>query len=200
MIGSWSGGLTSQKSANVEKRMPEERWIILNEEKVLDHPYVNVTYQSIQLPDGRIIPDWPMIQTRDYVNALVLNESGQIMILKGYKHGHGRSSWQVLGGYLEPGEDPEQAVQRELLEETGYQSDQWQHLGSFTIDANRHVGTGHFFLARDARRVAAPDHADLEQFAIDWVNVEVLQQALFDGRVAIASYAINIALALLAMK
>ena len=180
--------------------MPEERWTILNEEQVLEHPYVNVKYQTVQFPDGRIIPDWPIIQTRDYVNALVLNKSKQIMILEGYKHGYGRSSWQVLGGYLEPGEDPEMAVQRELMEETGYQSDQWQHLGSFTVDANRHVGTGHFFLARDARRVADPDHDDLEQFAIQWVSMEELRQALFDGRVAIASYAINIALGLLALN
>jgi hypothetical protein len=107
----------------MEKIMPEERWIVLKEEQVLEHPYVNVKYQEIQLPDGRIIPDWPIVQTRDYVNALVLNESGQAMILEGYKHGHGRPSWQVLGGYLEPEEDPEKAVQRELLEETGYHSE-----------------------------------------------------------------------------
>jgi ADP-ribose pyrophosphatase len=184
----------------MEKIMPEERWIVLNEEQVLEHPYVNIKYQAIQLPDGRIIPDWPIIQTKDYVNALVLNESGQVMILEGYKHGHGRSSWQVLGGYLEPEEDPEKAAQRELLEETGFESDRWQHLGSFTIDANRHVGTGHFFLALDARKVADPDHDDLEQFKINWVTVDALRQALFDGRVAITSYAINIAMGLLALE
>jgi hypothetical protein len=55
-------------------------------------------------------------------------------------------------------------------------------------------------LARDARRVADPDHDDLEQFTVNWVTVDDLQQALFDGRVAIASYAINIALGLLAME
>lgn len=180
--------------------MPEERWTVLSEESILQHPYVNVKYQAIQLPDGQIIPDWPIVQTRDFVNSLVLNEAGQFMILEGYKHGLGRSSWQVLGGYIEPGEDHLIAVQRELLEETGYQCDEWQHLGSFTIDANRHVGTGHFYLARGARRIADPDHDDLEQFAIRWVTMETLSQALFDGRVAIASYGINIALGLLAMK
>jgi ADP-ribose pyrophosphatase len=177
--------------------MPGESWQVLEEKKILDHPYVQVVFQRIKLPDERIIPDWPIIQTRDYVNAMVLDQAGKAMILEGYKHGHGSNSWQILGGYLEKGEDPLEAVQRELLEETGYSSSEWRHLGSFTVDANRHVGTGHFFFAQGVRKVAEPDHDDLEQFIIRWVSLDDLKQALFDGRVAIASYAINIALGLL---
>ncbi len=179
--------------------MAKESWQVLEERRILEHPYVNVIFQKILLPDGQIIPDWPIIQTRNYVNALVVDGAGRAMILEGYKHGHGNSNWQVLGGYLEAGEDPFQAVKRELLEETGYSSDEWRHLGSFTVDANRHVGTGHFFLAQGVHKVAEPDHDDLEEFIIRWVSLADLRQALFDGRVAIASYAINIALGLLAL-
>ena len=180
--------------------MPEEKWTVLSNRPVMEHPYLNVTMQAVQLPDGRIIEDWPMVHARDYVNALVLNESGQTMVLEGYKHGLGRSNWQVLGGYLEPGEEPLAAVKRELLEETGYRCQDWQHLGSFVVDANRFVGLGHFYLARDARRVAEPDHDDLEQIVLRWVSLAELQQALSDGRVGIISYAVNIALGLLALS
>lgn len=179
--------------------MTEERWQVLEENPILEHPYVNVVFQKIKLPDGQIIPDWPIIETRDYVNAMVIDRSGKAMILEGYKHGHGSSNWQVLGGYLEPGEDPFEAVKRELLEETGFSSAEWRHLGSFTVDANRRVGTGHFFLAQGVQKVAEPDYDDLEQFVIRWVSLAELRQALSDGRVAIASYAINIALGLLAL-
>ncbi len=179
--------------------MTEEKWTVLNSKPILDHPYVKVTFQEIELPDGRHIPDWPFIQTRDYVNAMVLDSSGQAMILEGYKHGLGRSNWQVLGGYLEPEEAPLAAVQRELLEETGYYSEEWRHLGSFVIDANRHIGTGHFFLALNARQISEPNHDDLEQFTVRWVSPSELQQALFDGRIAIISYAVNVAIGLLAL-
>jgi ADP-ribose pyrophosphatase len=122
------------------------------------------------------------------------------MVLEGYKHGLGRSSWQVVGGYLEADEEPLLAIQRELLEETGFQAEQWLELGSFVMDANRHVGVGHFFLARNARKVTAPDHDDLEKFNVRWVSLFELKQALFDGRVGIISYAANIALGLLALE
>jgi ADP-ribose pyrophosphatase len=155
---------------------------------------------QVRLPDGRVIDEWAIVDARDNVNALIVNEAGEAMVIEGYKHGLGRSNWQVVGGYLEKGEEPLAAVQRELLEETGYQSDDWQHLGSFVIDANRRVSTGHFFLARAARPVAEADHDDLEQFTIRWVSLAELRAALGDGRVAVISYAVNIALGLLAME
>lgn len=180
--------------------MSEEIWAISQERQIINHPYVQLVYQSVELPGGRTIPDWPIIKTRDYVNAIVLNGQGQVMILEGYKHGLGRSSWQVLGGYLEPGENPLEAVKRELLEETGYHSDEWLFLGSHVVDANRFVGQGHFFLARNARQIAEPTYDDLEQISLRWETPQEVRQALFDGRVAILSYAINIALGLLLIE
>ena len=180
--------------------MSEESWQVLGSEPVIEHPFLKVSVQQVRLPDGRVIPDWHIVHTRDYVNVFVLNEAGRVLILEGYKHGLGRSSWQVVGGYVEEDEDPLLAAQRELLEETGYASDDWRHLGSFVVDANRHVGTGHFFLARDARPLAPPDHDDLEGFEVKWVSLEEVGAALRDGRVGIISYGVNIALALLALQ
>jgi ADP-ribose pyrophosphatase len=179
--------------------MGEENWEVISRSKVLEHPFLSVTMERVRLPGGEVIGDWPIVAVRDYANAVVLNEAGQVMVLEGYKHGLGRSSWQMVGGYLEDGEDALQAIRRELLEETGYASEQWQALGSFVVDANRRVNVGHFYLARQARQVAAPNHDDLESFEIRWCSVEEATQALLDGRVGIMSSAVNLALALLAI-
>jgi ADP-ribose pyrophosphatase len=172
-------------------------WEVLQRESILEHPFLTVAMESVRLPGGEVIPDWPKIYSGDFVNAVVLNENNEVMILEGYKHGLEMCSWQVLGGYLEAGEDPVTAVQRELLEETGYQAPEWLYLGSFIQDANRHAGIGHYFCARHARQVAEPNHNDLEAFGIKWVPLKDVKYALLDGRISGSSYAINIALALL---
>ncbi len=180
--------------------MSEESWEVLSSETVLQHPFLTVRMERVRLPDGGIIPDWPIAQTRDYVNAFVLNGEGCVMVQEGYKHGIGRSSWQMPGGYLEPGEEPQVAMQRELLEETGYTCDSWQPLGSFVVGTNRRFGTGSFYLAQGARLACAPTNPDAEAFQLKWVLLEDLERALQDGRVAGLAYAANIALALLALR
>lgn len=180
--------------------MQAEKWKVIKSELVVEHPFVEVAMEKVSLPDGRVIDEWPIVNAHDYVNAVVFNEQGEAMILEGYKHGARRSSWQVVGGYIENGEDPLAAVQRELLEETGYQSDEWRYLGSFVMDANRHVGVGHFFFCLNAKEIATPKPDDLESWSIRWVSIKDLKYALVDGRISIISYAMNISLALIALN
>lgn len=48
--------------------------------------------------------------------------------------------WGFFGGHLEPGESPEQALQRELQEEIGYQIGDYSHFGCYeTSQVIRHV-------------------------------------------------------------
>ena len=174
-----------------------QTWELLQTNLVLQHPFVTVAMEQLRLPDGSIISDWPTVYTQDYVNALVLNEAGEVLVLEGYKHGRGNVCWQMIGGYLEPDEDPFTAVQRELLEETGYQTSDWSYLGSHIIDANRHVGIGHFFCAQRARQVSEVDNSDLEAYTIKWVSQADVRLALLDGRLPIMSHALTVSLALL---
>lgn len=49
--------------------------------------------------------------------AVVINEEGRVLLLKHvFRPGSG---WGVPGGFLEKGEQPEEAIRRELMEETG---------------------------------------------------------------------------------
>jgi ADP-ribose pyrophosphatase len=125
--------------------------------------YLVVEEHTVELPDGRVISDWPWVITPDYVNVLAMTEDGEFVCFRQTKYGVEGTSLAPVGGYLEPGEDPLVAAQRELLEETGYQASEWISLGHYGVDGNRGAGTAHFFLARGARCVAEPDADDLEE-------------------------------------
>ncbi|HZD10516.1 MAG TPA: NUDIX hydrolase [Candidatus Binatia bacterium] len=179
--------------------MTGENWKVIDSEVVIEHPHVEVAIETISLPDGRVINDWPIVNAHDYVNAVVFDNAGRALILEGYKHGVRRSTWQVVGGYLQPGEDPLATAQRNLLQGAGYESDDWRYLGSFVTEANRHVGVGHFFLCLNVRRVAAPLPDELEPFSLRWVTKQELHYALLDGRINIINYAMAISLGLMAL-
>ncbi len=181
----------------MEQLVEQEAWEVMNQRPVLEHPFVTIAMEDVRLPDGRIIEEWPKIYTRDYVNALILNEAGEALVIVGYKHGIGRSNWQLLAGYMEDGEDPLTAVQRELLEETGFVCEEWHFLGSYAVDSNRHIAMGHFFCGVGAKQVASPETDDLEDYEVRWVGLDELRVALQDGRIATGSYALAVSLSLL---
>ena len=174
-----------------------EAWEIVTQKPVLEHPFVTISMEKVRLPDGRMIEDWPKIYTRDYINALVVNEAGEALVMVGYKHGIGRSNWQVLAGYMDDGEDPLTAVQRELMEETGFECEEWHFLGSYAVDSNRHIAMGHFFCGLGAKQVASRETDDLEDYTVEWVPLAELKVALQDGRIATGSYALAVSLSLL---
>ena len=59
------------------------------------------------------------------VAALVFNEDGALLIQKRSENvSHGAGKWSVPGGWVDAGESPDEAVLRELEEETGLISNQ----------------------------------------------------------------------------
>lgn len=149
------------------------RQIILNRSK-----FLVVEEHSIELPDGHIIDDWPWLITPDFVNVLAVTEEEEFLCFRQTKYAVDGTSLAPVGGYLEPGEAPLAAAQRELLEETGYQASEWIDLGHYVVDGNRGAGTAYLFLARGARRVAEPDPDDLEELRLLHLSRPELDAAL----------------------
>ena len=66
-------------------------------------------------------------------------------MLRSYRHALGEVMLNMPGGMVEEGEDPLAAIQRELLEETGYSAAEWTSLGNFIGNSSRGCGNYYFF-------------------------------------------------------
>ncbi len=158
--------------------------------------WLKVEYHEVELPDGRVFPDWTWITTPDYINVVIETESGQFLCFKQLKYAVDEPMLALVGGYLEPGEAPLAAAQREVREETGYESGTWISLGQYIVDPNRGVATGHLFLARGARRVTGIASDDLEEQQMLFLSREELESALVNGEFKILAWAAAVSFAL----
>ena len=139
-------------------------WKTLSRRKIFETPkFLTVEMHSVELHDGRVIHDWPWLITPDYANVLAETTDGRFLCFKQTKYAIEGVSLAPVGGFIEPGEAPEAAAKRELIEETGYAADEWHSLGVYAVDANRGAGRAHLFLARSARCVAPIHKDDLEE-------------------------------------
>jgi ADP-ribose pyrophosphatase len=126
-------------------------WKTITRRLILDHSkYLKVEAHDIRLPNGDIIRDWPWIITPDFVIIIVVNTCEEFIFFRQQKYSMDGVGLAPVGGYIDDGEVPIEAAQRELAEEIGYVSDSWVHLGSYPVDGNRGAGRAHLYLALNA--------------------------------------------------
>lgn len=159
--------------------------------------FLTVERHVVELPDGQVIDDWPWIITPDFVNIVAVTAEGRYLLFRQIKYAIDGESLAPVGGYIEPGEEPLAAAQRELLEETGYRSDHWTYLGAYRVDTNRGAGTGHFYLAQNATWAVEPVGGDLEEQHLLEMERWQVQEAVKTGQVKGMPWAAALAISFL---
>ena len=158
-------------------------------------PYISVESHTVELPDGRIIEPYFRINLRSFVVMAAVTTAGHIVMGRQYRHGIEGISLMLPGGLLEPGEDSLAAAQRELREETGYVSDNWESLGHFVPNSNYRCGETFIFLARDVRQVVEPNSGDLEETELLLLPLTEALHELRSGNIISLSSAAGVSLA-----
>jgi ADP-ribose pyrophosphatase len=175
-------------------------WQTLARRQVLqagDGRFLSVEYHTVQLPNGRVIEEWPWLDTPSFVNVVAETEDGRFLCFRQSKYAAQGITLAIPGGYLEAGEEPLAAVQRELLEETGYRAGEWIFLGRYAVDGNRGNGFAHLFLARGARYEQPINADDLEEQELLLLTRAELTEAVAAGEFKVMPWVANVAMALL---
>jgi len=177
------------------------QWKTLKKEIILDHgKFLKVEKHTIELPDGKIIHDWPWIVAPDYVLVLPVTDCNKLLLFRQTKYAVEGTSFAPVGGYIEQDENALEAAKRELKEEMGCEASEWIQLGSCPNNGNHGGGNGNLFLALNARKVSEPIIDDLEEMEIVELTIEEAEKKLMQGDVKVMSWMTMIAMGLLYIR
>lgn len=159
-------------------------------------PWMNIYREKVELPSGRVIDDFYRVVLPDFAVVVPVTPGGEMIMVRGYKHGLGRVTLSPPAGMIQPGEAPLVAARRELLEETGYTSSEWQALSSFVVDGNRQCGTMHLFRARNVTWVQPGEIDDAEDLQTEILKPEQVVRAIQAGEIGNLAAASAVSLAM----
>lgn len=96
---------------------------------------------------------------------------GRLMMIKQYRFAVQHYLLEFPAGTLEPNEDPETTIKREIEEETGYRANSWQKIGSFFLCPGYSDEVIHVYLAKDLEQLAdKPPGDDDEDIEVEIYN------------------------------
>jgi len=95
-----------------------------------------------------------IIQQADFVVTVALTRRGELLLVRQYRTAVAAVTLELPAGHVDPGEAPEPAARRELLEETGYEAERFTLLGALSPSVARFTNRMWCFFAADARPAA----------------------------------------------
>ncbi len=103
-------------------------WKVLDSKKIYSNPWISVREDQVIRPDGK--PGiYGVVSTRIATGVVAITPQHEIYLVGQYRYPIEQYSWEIIEGGSDPGEDPQDAVKRELKEEAGLVAKSWRELG-----------------------------------------------------------------------
>lgn len=109
---------------------------------------VAVRTDEVLLDDGKLMKQ-EVVEHSESMTVVAVDADGALLLVRQYRHPAGQYLLETAAGSVDPGETAEEAVNRELAEETGYQARRVTYLGSFYLAPGWATEYMHAYLARD---------------------------------------------------
>ena len=125
-----------------------------------------------------------IVESPDWVNVVPKTEDGKFIIIKQFRHGIRKATFEIPGGMVDEGETPIESAKRELLEETGYVSDQWKQIGMVHPNPAIMNNSCFTFLAENVKKVENPKFEGTEDIETLIYPIEKIKDDIMNGQIS----------------
>lgn len=172
-------------------------WTILKSRYIVKDEWLSLRADKCQMPNGRVIDPYYVFEFPTWVNVVALTDTDEVVLVRQYRHGIRKTVLELpCGSVTENDTSPTQAARRELLEETGYISENFIETGRISANPANHTNLTYCFLALDATPVATRQLDDTEQIDVILTPLRKVIELIEEGDIFQALHISSIFLAL----
>lgn len=145
--------------------------------------YYRVEVDEIITPGGDL-GEYSVVRMRPYVIIIPIDEEGFIYFVRQHRYPTDQFTIELPMGNTD-GKEPIEAAKRELEEEAGLISDNWEELGKIQVAIGIGELMGHIFIAKNVRSIENPvkDPLDKDLFEIKKYSLEEIKQMILSGEI-----------------
>ncbi|MBE5872002.1 MAG: NUDIX hydrolase [Lachnospiraceae bacterium] len=180
------------------KQTDDERtlaWEEVKTEHIIQDEWIDFRRSAYRFPDGTVFEPYYSYSRRDYVVVVAWDEEGNYLCVRQYRQGIGEVTTEFVAGGIERkdgkeygkggsslAEDALEAAKRELKEETGYESDEWESLMKVPSNATMADNYAYLFVAKNCRKVSGQDLDDTEFLNVVRLSPDEIEEKIKAGK------------------
>ena len=159
-------------------------WKTISSENIIDEFHVTVKKDKVELPDGAVIDDFYTVTIPDAAMIAAITVDGKILLKREFRYACGEDVIECPAGMFDKGEnDPLVVAKRELLEETGYVSDDWTYFGPTWESTSKLTNRMHLFMAKDCVHVSEQDLDEHEHLTVIKIDLKEAVDMVLSGKI-----------------
>lgn len=184
-------------------------WEEISVEHVVQDQWIDFRKSAYRYPDGRVFEPFYSYSRKDYVVIVASDVDGQYLCVRQFRQGIKEVTTEFPAGGVERFDGKEyrgagavgaassagepsaaeasaeellETAKRELMEETGYESDEWEHL--LTVPSNATIADNYatVFRAKNCRLVAGQDLDETEVLDIYKFTADEIENMIYNGQ------------------
>ncbi len=154
-------------------------WKTLSSKYLFKDNWLTLRADTCERPDGKIIEPYYVYEFPDWVNAVAFTKEGKLVMVKQYRHALGQTGFELPGGCVDTSDESlEQAIARELLEETGYRFTSYEKLCTISANPSTNSNLAHTFLAKGGELVKEQQLDDAEDIEVFLMSISEVKELM----------------------
>lgn len=169
-------------------------WEEVSCEHVIQDEWIDFRKSKYRFPDGRTFEPYYSYSRRNYVVIVASDEAGNYLCVRQFRQGIKEVTTEFPAGGIErkdgkeygtlsdtSSEEALAAAKRELLEETGYESDDWKFLLAVPSNATMADNYGYLFVAKNCKKVSGQSLDETEYLNVHKFSADEIEDMISEG-------------------
>ena len=173
----------------------KDGWKRLDRKTVYDSKFMKLYEDVVELPSGHTLDDYSVVDLAEGVLVVATDEENNVLVIDEYKYAANDTFLTFVAGGIDGTETALEAAKRELIEESGYDTDELELVARLDVYPSKIIHKSNIVRARNIRKVTTAAHEASEDIG----NIRLISPAELKANIADGSINTTYMLAAIAL-